>query len=279
MVIFGIIGESAELIVKWGKKESFRKCFGDRLNPILLDGFVKFIRPKILPVETVFIGMVVFGLAIEFLGTHKANGILFRNNSDLLATNTAISSQVAGLNKEAADERLKADQLEMQMMPRRIYFNERMKFMDLTKGVNKFPIKIVVGQTDNETENFARDVSDFFESAGFHQNQGVIHVPNSFVRIGVPAGTGYITHQMVAVYCSTNGESHGTRGFLIGTNGMMDGFINDPKEPYSQFFDFVNNLGESGIDADVMDGRTFLIDGKPIFQPGEFGIYVPQKVY
>jgi hypothetical protein len=38
-------------------------------------------------------------------------------------------------------------------------------------------------------------------------------------------------------------------------------------------------LGESGIDADVMDGRTFLIDGKPIFQPGEFGIYVPQKVY
>lgn len=118
LVIVGIVGESAELLVKWGKKKRFRDGFSlrfDEKNRRKLVLLIKVIKPKILPVETVFVGMVVTGLAIEFLGTHKANGILYKNNSDLVATNTIISLQVAVLNKEAADERSKAVALEQQI--------------------------------------------------------------------------------------------------------------------------------------------------------------------
>lgn len=89
----------------------------------------------------------------------------------------------------------------------------------------------------------------------------------------------FVAAEFFMVYCSTNWEQHGTRAFFITTNEMTIGYLNETKEPFNQFFQIVNKLGAAKIDCDAMDGKGLTIGGKQIFQPGEFGIYIPQKIY
>jgi hypothetical protein len=133
LVIIGIVGEGAELIVKWGEKECFRKWFEYRLNPNILSSFVKFVGPIILPVETIFAFMVILGLSIEFLGTHKANGILYRNNNELLAKNNA---------------------LEGVLRPRILQFDSS-AFCNSLKGKPKVSVEILYPKDDVEAYDFA----------------------------------------------------------------------------------------------------------------------------
>jgi hypothetical protein len=77
LVIVGVVGEGAELVVEWIKRHEPE---GTRKK-----------RKWLLPVETLSFVILVVGLALEFLGSHEAMRIA--------------DAQNASLNKEAADAR------------------------------------------------------------------------------------------------------------------------------------------------------------------------------
>jgi hypothetical protein len=275
LVIIGVVLESAELIVKLGRKSAYRKWVGDVFGKDrrkMVVASIKYIHPRILPFEAVGFALLFIGLAIELVGSSTAEIVQSKENAELQATNVLISLRVEQL-------RASNDALEAKQNPRTIDFSKKFRFIDLVKDLKKFPLKIVIGQADNETANFAAGVQDLFQSAGFITNT-IIHVPDAIIQPSAQfLGYGHVVHAMIALYCSTNGEFHGTRGFMLGTNTMTIEFMKDLKDPDWPLFDVVNKLNESAIDTDIMDGRTILLNGNPVFQPGEFGIYIPQKSY
>jgi hypothetical protein len=110
VVIFGIIGEGSELLAKWAIKRKYK-----RLQKGIDDGarwflavLLKYIRPRILEVETFAFALVVIGLMAEFWGGHKSQEILGRNNSELnnktarlVTDNLVLRSNVAVLEAAA----------------------------------------------------------------------------------------------------------------------------------------------------------------------------------
>jgi hypothetical protein len=95
MVIVGVIGEGAELVVKWVER---------RRGKAIPKKEVRWL----LPVETLFFSILVLGLAMEFLGSHEAMRIADRENARL-------AFESAGLNKKAEDARLETARLEQQI--------------------------------------------------------------------------------------------------------------------------------------------------------------------
>ena len=85
MVIVGILGEGSELLVKWVGKKKYKKFqagMDDGLRWFLAI-LVKFVRPRILEVETFAFALVVLGLVAEFWGSQESQQILGKNNLQL----------------------------------------------------------------------------------------------------------------------------------------------------------------------------------------------------
>jgi hypothetical protein len=100
MVFIGVALEGAEIIVKLGTDMKCRrwvvKKFGkDKRRTIVF--CAKYIKPRLLPFELLAFGVLVFGLAIEILGSFSAERLQSKANSELSATNAVILLQVEQL--------------------------------------------------------------------------------------------------------------------------------------------------------------------------------------
>lgn len=89
LVIVGVFGESVDLIAKW-----LIRCRKRRL-PKRVDKWM-------LPLESVFWIILCVGLAMEFLGGHKAMLIADRQNAILTAKAEQAGKEAAEANKQAA---------------------------------------------------------------------------------------------------------------------------------------------------------------------------------
>jgi hypothetical protein len=159
-VIIGVALEVVELVGKW-----FERCKKERLP--------KRIRRWLLPVETIGFAILIIGLAVEFLGSHKAMQIADREN--------------ARLNKLAEDSRLKADELEAKMKPRTITSEQQTNLIEcLSRAPQKGKINVFAGIFDAEAVGFAEQISNVLAQAGFE-----VHCPlrlgsDSMLVIGPP---------------------------------------------------------------------------------------------
>jgi hypothetical protein len=77
-------------------------------------------------------------------------------------------------NERAANSELKVEELRKQnaeltirLQPRRITQQQRDKFIELLKNSPKFPVKIFVGRKDTETDNYAKQMREMLNCAGF----------------------------------------------------------------------------------------------------------------
>src|SRR6266404_230001 len=93
-VIIGVALEVVDLCAKW-----YERCKGKRLP--------KHLHRWILPVETLGFGILVAGLAVEFLGSHKVMQIAARQNAVLFATGER--AREAAANAENAAEKAKLE--------------------------------------------------------------------------------------------------------------------------------------------------------------------------
>src|SRR5437762_12534462 len=94
LVIFGVVIEGSELLVKWGKKKRFRKRFNEAIRRRLVFT-VKFLRPRILPFETIGFLVLVIGLSVEFIGSSFATRLQGKENATL-------KKRASQLEKDAA---------------------------------------------------------------------------------------------------------------------------------------------------------------------------------
>lgn len=182
MVIVGVLGESAELLVKWGRKRRFRKRLND-VNRRRLVGFVKVARPKLLPVETVFFTVLVIGLAIEFLGSHTATRIadrenvrlklkaeqagkdaalaninlqfLWNDNLELQETVEGLRSNNLGLQKQVEELRSNNIALEAQSSPRMMEQHRLVAAIQQFSGVKVIIISAIGGDCTDTASQIA----------------------------------------------------------------------------------------------------------------------------
>jgi hypothetical protein len=169
VVIVGIIGEGSELLVKWALKTKYKK-FQKELD----DGFrwflailMKFVRPRILEVETFAFALVVLGLVAEFWGGHKSQQILDRNNSRLNLAAEQLGKTNAQLSLQV--ELLKSNNLALyeEIQPRRITPEKKKILVDLLKNAPKG--KVTVGSRDSDLEAwvYMRQIADVLKTSGF----------------------------------------------------------------------------------------------------------------
>jgi hypothetical protein len=107
LVIIGVIGEGLEIALKvLEHKFTKNRC-------------LKWCEHHKFWIDVVFAGlfwiMVVFGLLMEFRGSHKAQEITLRENSRLGQLAGEANERAGNAEKEAQQFRLKADQLEAQL--------------------------------------------------------------------------------------------------------------------------------------------------------------------
>src|SRR6266446_1909351 len=163
MVIVGVVGEGAELVVKWRKR---------RREESILEKE----SPWMLPIETAFFALLVLGLAVEFIGSHKAMRIA-REESNRLAVIAANANKLAeethlmSVRLEATNLVLRSNvaALEASVHWRSIPEEKRREFTAMlaesVKGV------VLVSAYENgtiEAEFFAKDIREMLESAGFN---------------------------------------------------------------------------------------------------------------
>src|SRR5438445_13334616 len=82
IVIIGVIGEGAELVVKWVTWKRCHKRFSKALRRVMFPT-IRLLKRRSLPIETVFFTALVFGVSMEFYGSHKPMQIVDRQNTRL----------------------------------------------------------------------------------------------------------------------------------------------------------------------------------------------------
>ena len=273
MVIVGVALEASELIVKWGSKKKFRKWIGDvfsRARRRRIVWCVKYIKPKILPYETLGFVLLLIGLAIELIGSSTAERMQAEENSQLELKNGLISLQVAQLT---------ATNLELQakLQPRIITSKTISDFIFLTEKIQKIEIKIHASQFGDDTMGFAAGIRDMLDAAkfkrDFSENGIETDVPNSgkpivFLVRKVGSSTEfpwvnfvqYATNDLIYLHKYIPSEK---------TNGFDRPIVTekDPKKIYEALCDCFNQLHI----------KSKWCSNPQLVAPGEFEIYVMSK--
>lgn len=115
IVIVGIIAESNEVLKESLEVKSFRMGVKRHLSKrwlFVMLWFSGLAKSTPLRWKAIAVLFVVVGLAIEWVGGGTAELMQTKENEELVATNTELLVEVATLNKDAQDSRLKADTLE-----------------------------------------------------------------------------------------------------------------------------------------------------------------------
>jgi len=107
LVIFGVFGESTELIAKWAVR-----CRKKRLP--------KRLERSLLPLESIFWIILCIGLAVEFFGGRKASVLANSENTRLNRESADMRARAAGLEATNLVLRSKVLELEASVQPRMI---------------------------------------------------------------------------------------------------------------------------------------------------------------
>jgi hypothetical protein len=212
------------------------------------------IKERLAKLSTI---ILIAGLAIELLGLFKTSQQSSKVIEDLRTSNLKLEARVI--------------ELKAQQQPRRITTEQRARFIELAKGIHdKIPVKVITGMSDNETENFARELAEMIGSAGFGTNQDVVRLPTLIIK---QATEKYYDkpYQALAIFCNTNGGFPGVELLPMNeTNAPMRFIFTHSTD--GTWLMLKSTLEEIGIRMGDMNGNG-------IIQPGEVGIFVPQKLY
>jgi hypothetical protein len=160
----GVAGEGVEIFIKLFQRKLYER------KKFCLD-----------VIGAVFWIVLVIGLAVEFLGNVKAMRIADSINSRLDAeagqarqnagAAIELAAQIGTTNAQLSlrVEELRSANLalELKLQPRRITAQQRDKFIELLKEAPKCPVKVFVGREDDETANYAKQVREILDSAGY----------------------------------------------------------------------------------------------------------------
>jgi hypothetical protein len=164
-VIFGVALEVADLWAKW-----YERCNARRLP--------KMLHRWLLPVETFGFSILIIGLAVEFLGSHKAMQIAERENS-ILAKDAADANKLAGLaNERAASNELQVLKAQSALATLQLLVQWRtispMQETNLIKHLKPFTqansARVLVNVEGNNPESkwFANRIVDVLKQCGFN---------------------------------------------------------------------------------------------------------------
>jgi hypothetical protein len=146
-IVLVLIGVAGEVICDW-KEMVGRLAWAKRLSAILL----------------------IVGLAIEFGEAAKSDNELANTNlrTHLIeSNNVALQVTVEELRSKNIALESKLIELKGTLQPRRITTQQRDRFIELLKTIPKFPVKVFVGREDSETHNYALQIREMLNSAGF----------------------------------------------------------------------------------------------------------------
>jgi hypothetical protein len=251
LVLFGVAGE---VIFDWGEMKGRLAC-AKRLSALVL----------------------IAGLILEFSEAAKSD-----KDVSSAIERAGIAEQKAGeANERAANSELKVEELRKQnaelairLQPRRITQQQKNKFIEILKNDPKCPVKVFVGRRDAETYNYAVQMREMLNSAGFGTGEDENIRDWGDFTINVPINVFNEKSMDNPIIIVLFGEPNkpidwpglkvtfDTTGHAINTyTGDISGFaiINDA-------------LLRIGINATVTSQTNWFAT-----KPGEWGIFVPQK--
>ena len=167
--------------------------------------------------------------------------------------------------------------LQFKIQPRTITAANKKDFTNLVfvvSGAHKNPlsqlenVKVFVGVADYETTGFAKQLSGFFREIGLKSDSEIISIPD-FMILQNPTN-GLSTPGVICCYCSTNNESLGSP--IAGTPMMTP---NGNGRGIDCLCRVMNGIG---LKTTIFDGKDLQIFGKKLMHPGEFAVFVPEKV-
>jgi hypothetical protein len=306
MVIVGILGEGVELLAKLGRRKDFKKWFGERLNPRLLTPFAKLTIPDKLWIEGISLYLVAAGLLIEVGASHEVYSISDSQNASLNReaadawTNAASAIYNAGvatnLAAQANERAVKFDlaraeaenetaltrsnnlvlQTRVEMLQaRRIGVDQEKKFIELLKNKPVSPIKIFVGDTDGETDDYANEIKTMLDAATGKTNE-IIELGN--VRHPSRIGETVEDVPFLFLFYETNNETilpPGAKLTYTTPNSMYEGI---------QMTHYLAYPNTASWEFNVVNDAFQKIGIYPVgnaenkyLKPGEWGIFVPKK--
>lgn len=185
--------------------------------------------------------------------------------------------------------------------------------------MSKTPIKVIVGKTDSETENFASQFREMLDAAGYGidaksvpneayktneivvtsfepdvgvppfnisgKNQELVRIPDFFVS---PTKNGQKDVDVVAIFSSTNGEigipnsPKGPDAASVMVFYPNPKVIHDTNDMHYAYHPTRNpdNILMGVSDVLIASGISVgPLQGRAILNPGEVGFFIPQKIY
>jgi hypothetical protein len=189
---------------------------------------------------------------------------------------TGLSMDLIGLIGSALTSHsfeLKVEQLKAQRQWRTIPQYKMNHFIELTKTTRKVPIKIVLGMTDYETENFRTDLQNMLTQSGF-TNQEVIRRPEISINGPMVGGDNLDEFPLWAfvLFHRNNGAKNEIQVlFDIQKTNQIKGvfFYTDTNGVLGTIID---SLNQSGV-------PVILKDSGGLVSPDEIGIFIPEKLH
>jgi hypothetical protein len=263
VVFIGAVLEGSELIVKSSERKRFlawiRKVFGNTRRRGY-EACAKFIKPRILPIESLGFAVLITGLGLEFLGSCASDRLQSKRNSEL-------NNQTEVLHNENLV-------LQAKLQPRTIKMEQMKDFILLTEDVAKIPVRVVIGEEGDDTETFAFQVRDMLDHAKFFAptNAGAWGVDRDPTRLSVrPIGTD-VRDSQVWIICHDTNEIktvHLPHEFTYGIYRYVV-VENHPEKNFNVFSAISDSLNSVGIKCGWNCAPNWV-------KPGEFQIMIPLK--
>jgi hypothetical protein len=211
-------------------------------------------------------------------------------------------------------------EVERSTQPRRITPEQREKFIRILLAHNnysKVPIRVIIGKSDSETENFALQFREMLVAAGYGadaklepdeaykrnmivvtspdpdikvppfngrgESQEFLRIPDFFVS---PTESNQKDADVIAIFSSSNGEI--SIPDITGSNApsvmIFYPTTNNPdKSDIHYAYHPTQNSDQIlvGIENSLVEAgiKPGFMTGKTILNPGEIGFLIPQKVY
>jgi hypothetical protein len=275
LVIIGVIGEVLAAIVEFISEKFFQKFFEKW-------------KPRLRLIEIISVGVLIFGLAMEYKGHKEETHILDLDNATLNAKAGDAIERAANIESNNVALSLKVEELrsanitlELKLQPRRITAQQRDKFIELLKDSPKCPVKIIVGREDDETETFARQIRETLDAAGYGtgKDDDITRLP--YLSSASPIG-GVMDAPIEISFFGTNAEPINAES--INWPGLKVIFDKTTKKVIVAALPndvngvpglIINAFGKIGINPGVESNAasTSSFDLKP----GEWCIFIPQK--
>ena len=175
---------------------------------------VKYIKPRILPIETVGFTMLVFGLAVELLGGFAAGRMQSKENSELETTNKLLSLQIEELHSNNLV-------LQLKLQPRTITVQQITNFISLTRTMVHFPIRVGIGPNSEEPFNYALQIRDMLNKANFTPPDSDTNSLNYFFGVGIdPTAITWTTDRNDTNWPDVCFASDDTNAVSLGKQGL-----------------------------------------------------------